>query len=44
MSSVAMDGKDGKELTFYKVGPIFFKFHSYASKIWQKKIMVIVPA
>ena len=44
MSSVAMDGKDGKELKFYKGGPIFSSSTAMPPKIDKKKIMVIVPA
>ena len=37
MSSVAMDGKDGKELKFYKVGPIFSSSTAMPPKIDKKK-------
>ena len=41
MSSVAMDGK---ELKFYKVGPIFSNSTAMPAKIDKNIIMVIVPA
>ena len=43
MSSVAMDGKDGKELKFYRVGPFFSSSTAMPPNI-AKKVMVIVPA
>ena len=41
MSSVAMDGKDGKELKFYKVGPIFSSSTVMPPKIDKKKIWLL---
>ena len=41
MSSVAMDGKDGKELKFYKVGPIFSSSTAMPPKIDKKKIWLL---
>ena len=41
MSSVAMNGKDGKELKFYKVGPIFSSSTAMPPKIDKKKIWLL---
>ena len=44
MSSVTTDGKDGKELKFYKVGPIFSSSTAMPAKVDKKKMIVIVPS
>ena len=42
MSSVALDGKDGKEIKFYKVGPIFSSSTAMTPKIDKKKIWLLL--